>query len=190
MKRSNTQAKRDIYEIQRRNTHCHDGARFFLRHVCYLCSSTKGRCRAAKARATVTEAPETAAEAEAIRSSQEEDAGFPIYTQDSNYDYDDSSDDSDNSDTGTDTSDTTTSDTTTSDTTTSDTDNSYVDSSTDNNYDDGSSDNVVDEGISQPGDYDYPDGTDDSGDGFTYYEPDNTGTDDTTSSDNGDYVEE
>ena len=130
---------------------------------------------AAKARATVTEAPETAAEAEAIRSSQEEDAGFPIYTQNSNYDYDDSSDDSDNSDTGTDTS----------DTTTSDTDNSYVDSSTDNNYD-----NVVDEGVSQPGDYDYPDGTDDSGDGFTYYEPDNTGTDDTTSSDNGDYVEE
>lgn len=143
---------------------------------------------AAKARATVTEAPETAAEAEAIRSSQEDDAGFPIYTQDSNYDYDDyddSSDDSDNSDTGTDTS-----DTTTSDTTTSDTDNSYVDSSTDNNYDDASSDNVVDEGISQPGDYDYPDTTDDSGDGFTYYEPDNTGTDDTTSSDNGDYVEE
>ena len=32
---------------------------------------------AAKARATVTEAPETAAEAEAIRSSQEDDAGFP-----------------------------------------------------------------------------------------------------------------
>ena len=143
---------------------------------------------AAKARSTVTEAPETAAEAEAIRSSQEEDAGFPIYTQDSNYDYDDyddSSDDSDNSDTDTDTS-----DTTTSDTTTSDTDNSSVDSSTDNNYDDGSSDNVVDEGVSQPGDYDYPDSTDDGGDGFTYYEPDNTGTDDTTSSDNGDYVEE
>lgn len=143
---------------------------------------------AAKARATVTEAPETAAEAEAIRSSQEEDAGFPIYTQDSNYDYDDSSDDSDNSDqsyydnsdTGTDTS----------DTTASDTDNSYVNSSTDNSYNDGSSDNVVDEGTSQPGDYDYTDSTDDSGDGFTYYEPDNTGTDDTTSSDNGDYVEE
>lgn len=143
---------------------------------------------AAKARATVTEAPETAAEAEAIRSSQEEDAGFPIYTQDSNYDYDDSSDDSDNSDqsyydnsdTGTDTS----------DTTASDTDNSYVDSSTDNSYNNGSSDNVVDEGTSQPGDYDYTDSTDDSGDGFTYYEPDNTGTDDTTSSDNGDYVEE
>lgn len=142
---------------------------------------------AAKARSTVTEAPETAAEAEAIRSSQEEDAGFPIYTQDSNYDYDDSSDDSDNSDQSYDNSDTGTD---TSDTTTSDTDNSYVDSSTDNIYDDGSSDNVVDEGISQPGDYDYPDGTDDSGDGFTYYEPDNTGTDDTTSSDNGDYVEE
>ena len=130
---------------------------------------------AAKARATVTEAPETAAEAEAIRSSQEDDAGFPIYTQDSNYDYDDSSDNSDSydpsydnsSDTGTDNS---------------DTDNSYVN--------DGSSDNVVDEGVSQPGDYDYPDSTDDGGDGFTYYEPDNTGTDDTTSSDNGDYVEE
>ena len=133
---------------------------------------------AAKARATVTEAPETAAEAEAIRSSQEEDAGFPIYTQDSNYDYDDSSDNSDSYDPSYDNS---------SDT---GTDNSYVNSSTDNNSNDGSSDNVVDEGVSQPGDYDYPDGTDDSGDGFTYYEPNNTGTDDTTSSDNGDYVEE
>ena len=142
---------------------------------------------AAKARATVTEAPETAAEAEAIRSSQEDDAGFPIYTQDSNYDYDDSSDNSDSYDPSYDNSSDTSSDTGTD---TSDTDNSNIDSSTDNNYDDGSGDNVVDEGISQPGDYDYPDGTDDSGDGFTYYEPDNTGTDDTTSSDNGDYVEE
>lgn len=133
---------------------------------------------AAKARATVTEAPETAAEAEAIRSSQEDDAGFPIYTQDSNYDYDDSSDNSDSYDPSYDNS---------SDT---GTDNSYVNSSTDNNSNDGSSDNVVDEGVSQPGDYDYPDSTDDGGDGFTYYEPDNTGTDDTTSSDNGDYVEE
>ena len=133
---------------------------------------------AAKARATVTEAPETAAEAEAIRSSQEDDAGFPIYTQDSNYDYDDSSDNSDSYDPSYDNS---------SDT---GTDNSYVNSSTDNNSNDGSSDNVVDEGVSQPGDYDYPDSTDDSGDGFTYYEPDNTGTDDTTSSDNGDYAEE
>ena len=142
---------------------------------------------AAKARSTVTEAPETAAEAEAIRSSQEDDAGFPIYTQDSNYDYDDSSDNSDSYDPSYDNSSDTSSDTGTD---TSDTDNSNIDSSTDNNYDDGSSDNVVDEGISQPGDYDYPDNTDDSGDGFTYYEPDNTGTDDTTSSDNGDYVEE
>ena len=142
---------------------------------------------AAKARSTVTEAPETAAEAEAIRSSQEDDAGFPIYTQDSNYDYDDSSDNSDSYDPSYDNSSDTSSDTGTD---TSDTDNSNIDSSTDNNYDDGSGDNVVDEGISQPGDYDYPDNTDDSGDGFTYYEPDNTGTDDTTSSDNGDYVEE
>ena len=138
---------------------------------------------AAKARATVTEAPETAAEAEAIRSSQEDDAGFPNYTQDSNYDYDGSSDNSDSYDPSYDTS----SDTGTDN---SDTDNSYVNSSTDNNSNDGSSDNVVDEGVSQPGDYDYPDSTDDGGDGFTYYEPDNTGTDDTTSSDNGDYVEE
>lgn len=53
---------------------------------------------AAKAKATVTEAPETAAEAEAIRSSQAEDAGFYIYTEDSNYDYD-ASDSSDSSDT-------------------------------------------------------------------------------------------
>ena len=142
---------------------------------------------AAKARATVTEAPETAAEAEAIRSSQEDDAGFPIYTQDSNYDYDDSSDNSDSYDPSYDNSSDTSSDTGTD---TSDTDNSYVNSSTDNNSNDGSSDNVVDEGVSQPGDYDYPDSTDDGGDGFTYYEPDNTGTDDTTSSDNGDYVEE
>lgn len=42
---------------------------------------------AARAKATVTEAPETAAEAEALRSSQAEDAGFYIYTEDSNYDY-------------------------------------------------------------------------------------------------------
>lgn len=142
---------------------------------------------AAKARATVTEAPETAAEAEAIRSSQEDDAGFPIYTQDSNYDYDDSSDNSDSYDPSYDNSSDTSSDTGTD---TSDTDNSNIDSSTDNNSNDGSGDNVVDEGISQPGDYDYPDNTDDGGDGFTYYEPDNTGTDDTTSSDNGDYAEE
>ena len=142
---------------------------------------------AAKARSTVTEAPETAAEAEAIRSSQEDDAGFPIYTQDSNYDYDDSSDNSDSYDPSYDNSSDTSSDTGTD---TSDTNNSNIDSSTDNNYDDGSGDNVVDEGISQPGDYDYPDSTNDGGDGFTYYEPDNTGTDDTTSSDNGDYAEE
>ena len=48
---------------------------------------------AARAKATVKEAPETAAEAEALRSSQDEDAGFNIYTEDSNYDS--SSDSSD-----------------------------------------------------------------------------------------------
>ena len=37
---------------------------------------------AARAKATVKEAPETAAEAEALRSSQDEDAGFNIYTED------------------------------------------------------------------------------------------------------------
>ena len=50
---------------------------------------------AARSKATVKEAPETAAEAEALRSSQDEDAGFNIYTEDSN--YDDSSDSSDSS---------------------------------------------------------------------------------------------
>ena len=51
---------------------------------------------AARAKATVKEAPETAAEAEALRSSQDEDAGFNIYTEDNN--YDDSSDSSDSTD--------------------------------------------------------------------------------------------
>lgn len=59
---------------------------------------------ASKARATVTEAPETAAEAEALRSSLAEDAGFTIYTEESNYDYTDSDTyDTDTSDTYTDT---------------------------------------------------------------------------------------
>lgn len=47
-----------------------------------------------KARSTSTfkEAPETAAEAQAQAESDAEDAGFTIYSQDSNYDYDTSSD--------------------------------------------------------------------------------------------------
>ena len=55
----------------------------------------KNAAVAARAKATVKEAPETAAEAEALRSSQDEDAGFNIYTEDNN--YDDSSDSSDSS---------------------------------------------------------------------------------------------
>nr|WP_294661422.1 hypothetical protein [uncultured Blautia sp.] len=55
-----------------------------------------------KARSTSTfkEAPETAAEAAAEQQSEAEDAGFTIYSQDSNYDYDTS----DSSDTSSDTS--------------------------------------------------------------------------------------
>lgn len=40
----------------------------------------------AKARKTFKEAPETAADAEAQAQSEAEDAGFTVYTEDSNYD--------------------------------------------------------------------------------------------------------
>ena len=64
---------------------------------------------AAKAKATVKEAPETAAEAEALRSSQDEGAGFSIYTEDSNSDSSDNTASSDQTtyDPGTDSSDNT-----------------------------------------------------------------------------------
>lgn len=97
---------------------------------------------AAKAKATVKEAPETAAEAEALRSSQE-DPGFNIYTEESNYDYDDSSDSSD-----TDTADTSTDDTTSSDQTT-----YYPETDTT----DSSDSDVADEGSSTEGGYDTSD---------------------------------
>ena len=59
----------------------------------------------AKARKTFKEAPETAADAEAQAQSEAEDAGFTVYTEDSNYDYEDNSyDDSGSDDTSTDTS--------------------------------------------------------------------------------------
>lgn len=45
----------------------------------------------AKARKTFKEAPETAADAEAQAQSEAEDAGFTVYTEDSNYDYEDNS---------------------------------------------------------------------------------------------------
>ena len=45
----------------------------------------------AKARKTFKEAPETAADAEAQAQSEAEDAGFTVYTEDSNYDYEDMS---------------------------------------------------------------------------------------------------
>ena len=60
----------------------------------------------AKARKTFKEALETAADAEAQAQSEAEDAGFTVYTEDSNYDYEDNSyDDSGSDDTSTDTSD-------------------------------------------------------------------------------------
>ncbi|MBU5481513.1 hypothetical protein [Blautia sp. MSJ-19] len=123
---------------------------------------------AARARATITEAPETAAEAEAIRSSQEEDAGFTIYTEESNYDYNDS-----------DSSDNTTSDSS---------DQTYYDPGTDTSDSD-----VVDEDASTPGStdpadqIDYPsddttndttDTIDSSDDTWEYFPSDTTDTSD------------
>lgn len=52
----------------------------------------------AKARKTFKEAPETAADAEAQAQSEAEDAGFTVYTEDSNYDYEDNSYDDSGSD--------------------------------------------------------------------------------------------
>ena len=60
----------------------------------------------ARATSTFKEAPETAAEAEAEKQSEAEDAGFTIYSKDSNYDYD-TSDDSGSSDTSSSDADTT-----------------------------------------------------------------------------------
>lgn len=94
---------------------------------------------AARAKATVKEAPETAAEAEALRSSQDEDAGFNIYTEDNN--YDDSSDSSDS----TDSSDSSAS-----------SDQATYDPGTDYSGDTSDGD-VADEGSSDQGDYDSSD---------------------------------
>ena len=107
----------------------------------------------AKARKTFKEAPETAADAEAQAQSEAEDAGFTVYTEDSNYDYEDNSyDDSGSDDTSTDTSDSDSSGDTTYDP-------SYDDSTTDN-----TEDNVIEDDSSS--DYDTSDtDTSDSGDG-------------------------
>ena len=107
----------------------------------------------AKARKTFKEAPETAADAEAQAQSEAEDAGFTVYTEDSNYDYEDNSyDDSGSDDTSTDTSDSDSSGDTTYDP-------SYDDSTTDN-----TEDNVIEDDSS--GDYDTSDtDTSDSDDG-------------------------
>ncbi len=60
----------------------------------------------ARATSTFKEAPETAAEAEAEKQSEAEDAGLRYYSEDSNYDYD-TSDDSGSSDTSSSDADTT-----------------------------------------------------------------------------------
>ena len=92
----------------------------------------------AKARKTFKEAPETAADAEAQAQSEAEDAGFTVYTEDSNYDYEDNSyDDSGSDDTSTDTSDSDSSGDTTYDP-------SYDDSTTDN-----TEDNVIEDDSSR-----------------------------------------
>ena len=112
----------------------------------------------AKARKTFKEAPETAADAEAPAQSEAEDAGFTVYTEDSNYDYEDNSyDDSGSDDTSTDTSDSDSSGSDSSGDTTYDP--SYDDSTTDN-----TEDNVIEDDSS--GDYDTSDtDTSDSDDG-------------------------
>lgn len=123
---------------------------------------------AAKAKATVKEAPETAAEAEALRSSQDEDAGFNIYTEESNYDYDDTSDSTDD---------------------TASSDQSTYDPGTDSSDDTSSGGDVVDEGTSEDGGYDssdqidYPsdDTSGDTSDDNSSYDP---------SQDSGDYSDD
>ena len=120
---------------------------------------------AAKAKATVKEAPETAAEAEALRSSQDDDAGFNIYTEDSNYDYDDNSDSSDSTDSS---------------------DQTTYDPGTDTS-DDTSDSDVIDEGTSDQGGYDSSDQIDypsDDGSGDTTIDNGDGGYD--PSQDNGD----
>lgn len=122
---------------------------------------------AAKAKATVKEAPETAAEAEALRSSQDTDAGFNIYTEESNYNYDDTSDSTD---------DTAASDQTTYDPRT------Y-------SSDDTTSSDVVDEGTAEDGSYDSSDQIDYPSDDNNGDTPDDNNDYD-SSQDNGDYSDD
>ena len=122
---------------------------------------------AAKAKATVKEAPEAAAEAEALRSSQDTDAGFNIYTEESNYNYDDTSDSTD---------DTAASDQTTYDPRT------Y-------SSDDTTSSDVVDEGTAEDGSYDSSDQIDYPSDDNNGDTPDDNNDYD-SSQDNGDYSDD
>ena len=122
---------------------------------------------AAKAKATVKEAPETAAEAEALRSSQDTDAGFNIYTEESNYNYDDTSDSTD--------------DTAASDQTTY---NPGTYSS-----DDTTSSDVADEGTAEDGSYDSSDQIDYPSDDNNGDTPDDNNDYD-SSQDNGDYSDD
>ena len=122
---------------------------------------------AAKAKAIVKEAPETAAEAEALRSSQDTDAGFNIYTEESNYNYDDTSDSTD--------------DTAASDQTTY---NPGTYSS-----DDTTSSDVADEGTAEDGSYDSSDQIDYPSDDNNGDTPDDNNDYD-SSQDNGDYSDD
>ena len=116
---------------------------------------------------TFTEAPETAAEAEALRSSQDTDAGFNIYTEESNYNYDDTSDSTD--------------DTAASDQTTY---NPGTYSS-----DDTTSSDVADEGTAEDGSYDSSDQIDYPSDDNNGDTPDDNNDYD-SSQDNGDYSDD
>lgn len=132
-----------------------------------------------KARSTSTfkEAPETAAEAEAQAQADAEDAGFTIYSQDSNYDYDtDSSTDYD----------TTAPDTDTSQDSSSTPDASYDSSTSSDDYaneDNGESDYNTSDQITYPADDGYDTSYDDSSSGDIQTDYDTGGSDASADSD-------
>lgn len=108
----------------------------------------------AKARKTFKEAPETAADAEAQAQSEAEDAGFTVYTEDSNYDYEDNSyDDSGSDDTSTDT----TYDPSYDDSTTDNTEDNVIEDDSSSDYDTSDTDTSdSDDGTEDDTEFDYP----------------------------------
>ena len=157
-----------FYEILRRSSYRTHGPYLFLHHVCSLCSCSKGcrRCCQSKShrqRSSGQQLPKR----KRSRSSQDTDPGFNIYTEESNYNYDDTSDSTD---------DTAASDQTTYDPRT------Y-------SSDDTTSSDVVDEGTAEDGSYDSSDQIDYPSDDNNGDTPDDNNDYD-SSQDNGDYSED